>query len=77
MRRKEPIQEFSVHEVTASDLPLFFYAGVCKTLEHQVFFFLFFLINYFRGTNEEINWEDWSISLIHKSVSVDCGGEVA
>jgi hypothetical protein len=41
------------------------------------FFFFFFKINYFRGTNEEIHWEDWSISLIHKSVSVDCGGEVA
>jgi hypothetical protein len=56
----------------------YFYAGVCKTLEHQVFLFsLKKKLNYFRGTNEEIHWEDWSISLIHKSVSVDCGGEVA
>lgn len=42
-------------------LALLFYAGVCKTLEHQVFFFFFFLKIIFRCTNEEIHCEDWSI----------------
>lgn len=62
MRRKEPIQEFSVHEITASDLPFFFMQEFAKLWSiKSSFFFFFFLKIIFRRTNEEIHCEDWSI----------------
>lgn len=76
MRRKEPIQVFSVHEVTASDLPLFFMQEFAKPWSFKSFFFFNF---FFLGAQMRKKFiaKIEASSLIHKSVSVDCGGEVA